>query len=257
MLKWSEYDSTPIVEPTSPFPIKEPCKEEPINKLYVYAGEKGETFTCLLEKKDALMWSFDIEDDLKLNIDKYYDDDNIGPNFRIFYKDDDKYFIDIGYVYYAYDDDGYCAYDDDGYYSSQLCKTIELTDYQDNIYKHFFTKWEEIKNPLAIENIWEYEVLNFGERKYEEDKEDCEDDNNEKWDDIEAWKDYKTKCDDEIWLQQQWDYIDIDNKTIRYKLCYDEIIRFKNTEVKNEMMKEYAKLYTRRLVDNVRLFVKI
>ena len=47
MLKWSEYDSTPIVEPTSPFPIKEPCKEELINKLYVYPGEKGVTFRYL------------------------------------------------------------------------------------------------------------------------------------------------------------------------------------------------------------------
>lgn len=224
MLKCGEYDSTSIFIST-----KTPHEEKDINSVYCYGGEKGETYSELIQKyEDPLMWSFDLEDDLVLDCCKYYD--SIAPNFLIFYKDNNKYFIDLGYVYKSIDDDGWTR-QDDYEYLSDVCKTIELTDYRDNIYKHFFTKWEEIKQDDM--DIWEYEVLKLGQRNYDEDKEDAE-------------------LDNEEWI---WDYIDMDNKTIRYRLCYEHSIRFKDNVIKNEMMKEYVKIYTRRLVDNVRLFV--
>lgn len=228
MLKWSEYDSTPIIEPIIEH-IKPQCKEEPINKLYLYPCEKGVTYSELIQKyEDPLMWSFDMEDDTRLDIctcRSYYNGklyDTIGDErvtFLIFYKDADKYFIDLGYVYQSVDtDDDYGV--QYGYYDSKVHTTIELNDYKDNIYRNFYIKCEEIAHLFDYysPNIFHTEVMELGERnlKYLSDEID----------------------DDEV-----NGHVDLDNRTFYYHVLIDEYIRFKDDKTKIEMVEEYVKIH--------------
>jgi len=228
MLKWSDYDSTHIVEPIVEY-TNPHCKEEPINELYSYAGEKGETYSELIQKyEDPLMWSFDLDEDIRLDVctyKSYYNGklyDTIGDErvtFLIFYKNADKYCIDLGYVYQSVDvDDDYGV--QYGYYYSEVHTTIELNDYKDNIYRNFYIKCEEIAH-LCHEYfpyILHTEVMELGERnlKYISDEID----------------------DDEV-----NGHVDLDNRTFYYLVQIDEYIRFKDDKTKREMVEEYVKIH--------------
>lgn len=231
MLKWSEYDSMPIVKPIF-ISTKTSHEEKDISSVYCYGGEKGETYSELIQKyEDPLMWSFDMDDDTRLDVctcRSYYNGklyDTLGDErvtFLIFYKDADKYFIDLGYVYQSVDaDDDYGV--QYGEYYSEVHTTMELNDYKDNIYKHFYIKCEEILHLYceSFPNILYHKVMELGERNAE-------------------------YLSDEIDDDEVNGHVDLENRTFFYLVQIDEYIRFKDDKTKREMVEEYVKIRVSR-----------
>jgi hypothetical protein len=108
----------------------------------------GETYTDLIKTyKEPLIWKFDYNKHNRISM--YGDNDDPESTFIIFYKDNNKYFIDAGYCY-EYGDYEHGRFYSFGY-NHEIKQKIKL---EDNAYLHLFN---ELKHSI------DYTILNEDE----------------------------------------------------------------------------------------------
>jgi len=106
--------------------------------------------------KNPLMWNFQAVPAKNIKY-MYQKDDELTETFFVFYKNDDKYFIDIGCCF-KYGDFDYGRFDFFGY-DFEITRQIKL---ETDIYKSLFKELNKIAYIFG-NCINDYEILNEGE----------------------------------------------------------------------------------------------